>query len=127
MTLDWWPAEKEDWHARTWARASVHTVGLDDPARFDALAAALRRLAPVALRVGGSLADSVVYDGGAAAGAGARRAPRDACGPFAPRDDRVAFEGGCLTAALWARLDALALAGEAPLVFALSGRDAAWK
>ena len=108
-TLDWWPDAKSDWGAQTWNRSTVTTLGLeDDDATFAALAAALRQLAPVALRVGGSLQDLVAYDVGEGR---RRRKPFDGCPGFAPRaEERVGFEGGCLGAALYDRVDDLALA-----------------
>ena len=57
VTLDWWPSDKCDGGDCPWANASVLTADLRDPLLVDALKA----LAPVALRVGGSLADQVVY------------------------------------------------------------------
>ena len=119
VTLDWWPGEKVDWGAATWGRSTVTTLGLEDGSRFAALALALAALQPAALRVGGSLQDGIAYDFGQAT---SRRPPFEVCGPFRARDgDRVAFDGGCLTGAAYERLDDLALAARAPLVFGLSG------
>ena len=71
------------------------TVDLTDPL----LLAAVRALAPVALRVGGSLADQVTYRGMPGMPGAEAQTP---CEPFA-RDPgrRVGFRGGCLTWERW--------------------------
>jgi hypothetical protein len=55
VSLDWWPADKCDYGDCPWRNASLLTVDLSDPL----LHSAIRALSPVALRVGGSLADQV--------------------------------------------------------------------
>ena len=57
--MDWWPNDKCDYGDCPWKNASLLTVDLADPL----LLAAVKALAPVALRVGGSLADQVTYHG----------------------------------------------------------------
>ena len=57
--MDWWPNDKCDYGDCPWQNASLLTVDLTDPL----LLAAVKALAPVALRVGGSLADQVTYHG----------------------------------------------------------------
>lgn len=62
VTLDWWPGNKyspnPDAHY-PWRHASVMNAPLDTPY----LTAALAALAPIPLRVGGSLADQVCARG----------------------------------------------------------------
>lgn len=95
VSLDWWPAEKEDYGDRfadgsgLWSNASVLTTNFSDPL----LRAAMRALAPTILRVGGSLADLVTYE---------VPGRRWNCPPFT-RDDRrrIGFRGGCLPWARW--------------------------
>ena len=59
VSMDWWPNDKCDYGDCPWQNASLLTVDLTDPL----LLAAVKALAPVALRVGGSLADQVTYHG----------------------------------------------------------------
>ena len=59
VSMDWWPNDKCDYGDCPWQNASLLTVDLTDPL----LLAAVKALAPVALRVGGSLADQVTYLG----------------------------------------------------------------
>ena len=56
-SLDFWPASKCDYGTCPWANASALELDLGDPL----LVAAVRALSPLALRVGGSLADQLVY------------------------------------------------------------------
>ena len=102
VTLDWWPDAKVDWNAYTWNASTITTLKLEDDATHARLAAALKGLGPVALRVGGSLQDLVSYDFEAADG---RRPPFDGCPPWSARPaDRVGFQGGCLKQSLYERL-----------------------
>ena len=57
VTMDWWPASKCDYGVCPWKNASVLTADLNDPL----LVGAVKALSPVALRVGGSLADQIRY------------------------------------------------------------------
>ena len=54
-SLDFWPASKCDYGTCPWANASALELDLGDPL----LVAAVRALSPLALRVGGSLADQL--------------------------------------------------------------------
>ena len=89
VNLDWWPANKCNWGRCPWANASVLTADLRHPRLRNALAA----LAPLHLRVGGTLQDSISY------------AMRDdePCPPFspAPPTQSESFTGGCLRRAAW--------------------------
>ena len=119
VSLDWWPADKCDYGDCSWAGASLLTANLSDPLLY----AAVRALAPVTLRVGGSLADQVVY-----ADVPGQASPAD-CPPFV-RDHgyRIGFRGGCLRWARWLEIhDFCARAGCSILfsVNALRGRTRA--
>lgn len=113
VNLDWWPANKCNWGRCPWANASVLSADLRHPRLRNALAA----LAPLHLRVGGTLQDSISY------------AMRDdePCPPFrpAPPTQSESFTGGCLRRAGWDRILELCEATGSDLIFglnALSGR-----
>ena len=101
VSLDWWPDDKCDYDDCPWANASLLTLDLADPL----VVSAMRALAPVALRVGGSLADQVVYETPPAASGGGGGGATPSCEPFA-RDPgrRLGFRGGCLPWSRWTRL-----------------------
>ena len=96
VSLDWWPDDKCDYDDCPWANSSLLTLDFADPL----VVSAMRALSPVALRVGGSLADQVVY---ATPESGGDATP--GCEPFV-RDPgrRLGFRGGCLPWSRWTRL-----------------------
>ena len=62
VTLDWWPNDKYSSNPGAhypWVNASILNLDLTEPMLTEALEA----LAPVRLRVGGSLADQIYYSG----------------------------------------------------------------
>jgi hypothetical protein len=95
-TLDWWPADKCDGGDCAWRNASILTADLSDRLLINAVKA----LSPLTLRVGGSLADQVIYAG--VPGVDDAVSPRHCDGLGFARDDgrRIGFRGGCLP---WAR------------------------
>jgi len=113
VSMDWWPAEKCDYGMCPWSEASALTADLEDPL----LLSALRALAPLHLRIGGSLADQLVFTG-------VEGAPP--CEDLAvDQTRRVGFRGGCLPFSRWlALLDLCDRAGCGVLfsVNALHGR-----
>ena len=109
-TLDWWPSNKCDYGHCQWAGAGLLEAPLDD----ERLLRAMRYLAPLTLRVGGTSQDNVTYArfGGAA--------EQTDCPPFspAPPQPSARFSGGCL---LPARIDSLlSLGGDARARLVLS-------
>ncbi|EOD42098.1 hypothetical protein EMIHUDRAFT_194815 [Emiliania huxleyi CCMP1516] len=88
VSLDWWPAEKCDYGSCPWTNSSLLTADLSDPLLGSAIAA----LAPLHLRVGGSLADQVSF----------ALSREDGCPPFAVDvTRRIGFTGGCLRLSRW--------------------------
>ena len=100
-SLDFWPASKCDYGTCPWANASALEIDLGDPL----LVAAVRALSPLALRVGGSLADQLVYADVPRGSRAARHARRKDCAPLeVDATRRVGFRGGCLRWARWLEL-----------------------
>ena len=105
VTMDWWPSNKCDSPDETsdcaWANASILSAPLDSPR----LISALQGLGSVTLRLGGSLADGVVYDVGRDEGV-------VECKDFetSPAGDATSrmFRAGCLSSSRW--LDVLSFA-----------------
>ena len=99
-TLDWWPADKCDGGDCAWRNASILTADLSDRLLINAVKA----LSPMTLRVGGSLADQVIYAG--VPGVDDAVSPRHCDGLGFARDDgrRIGFRGGCLPWARWTAL-----------------------
>lgn len=95
-TIDWWPSSKCDGGDCSWINSSLLTLDLTDPL----LQTALQALAPITLRMGGSLADLVTYAGVGGTG------PRDCRGLEFVQDDtrRIGFRGGCLPFERWLAL-----------------------
>lgn len=116
VSMDWWPSQKCDYGTCPWSNSSVLSADLDDPL----LLAAMRALAPIHLRVGGSLADQVIYEG-------VEGAP--ACQDLAvDATRRIGFRGGCLPLARWLRLLDFCKAAGCGVIFsanALHGRTRA--
>lgn len=108
VTLDWWPANKCDYGHCQWANASVLSAPLSD----NRLVAALAYLAPVTLRVGGTLQDNVTY---------ALHGERS-CPPFSPPPPQpsATFAGGCLRAEQLEPLLALCVQARARLLLSLN-------
>ncbi|KAL1511331.1 hypothetical protein AB1Y20_006136 [Prymnesium parvum] len=128
VSLDWWPADKCDYSRCPWAGGSMLSANLSDPL----LVAAARSLAPFLLRLGGSLADQVVYEDEAGCApeqtplspnqtSAAAAAACGRCGGFV-RDVglRVGFRGGCLPAARWEQLVQFCEAVGCQIVFSIN-------
>ena len=97
VSLDWWPNAKCDFGDCSWVNASLLNIDLADPL----LRSAIKALSPVVLRVGGSLADQVVY-----AGVPGDRAVASCTNDGFEEDPgrRVGFRGGCLPWSRWLAL-----------------------
>ena len=101
VTMDWWPASKCDYGVCPWKNASVLTADLNDPL----LVGAVKALSPVALRVGGSLADQIRYASIPHHSSEVSRKPCDATESLiVDHGVRVGFRGGCLPFARWLEL-----------------------
>ena len=112
--LDWWPESKCDYGTCAWGKSSLLNIDLTNTRLKSAVAA----LAPVFLRLGGSLCDSVHYD-----------FPGTTCVPFsAPTNDtRLGYQigSGCLSTHRWDTLNNFCTATGCSLLFginALRGR-----
>lgn len=117
--MDWWPSSKCDYGDCPWANASVLTADLTDPL----LISAIKALSPVALRIGGSLADEVTY------GALPPKRSTSCSGRSAAFEldlsRRVGFRGGCLLFERWLELLELCTLAGCHVIFsvnALHGR-----
>ena len=102
VTMDWWPNSKCDYGECSWLNSTVLTVDLADPL----LSNSIKALSPALLRIGGSLADQLVYAG---VPNGQLRWPQmpascDGLG-FSPNlRRRIGFAGGCLPWLRWLAL-----------------------
>ena len=95
------PARSRARRRRARANAPALEIDLGDPL----LVAAVRALSPLALRVGGSLADQLVYADVPRGSRAARHARRRDCAPLeVDATRRVGFRGGCLRWARWLEL-----------------------
>jgi heparanase 1 len=116
VTLDYWPSDKYSPNPNAhypWVNSSVFTADLTDPT----LRAALSALAPLNLRVGGSLADQITYNVSAASSS-----TNEFCAP--PLADASAVQGyteGCLTGARYTSLHSLCADTGCGLLFGLNG------
>jgi len=97
VTMDWWPKEKCDYGHCPWHNSSMLSINLDHPL----LRSAVSTMAPVVLRLGGSLTDHIIYEVPSTSGK-----PAPPCKPIRPsKTDPLGFEGGCLTMARWDKLN----------------------
>lgn len=112
--VDWWPNDKCDYGNCSWAHSSVLTVDLQaERLRLAArtLAQAAGRPGGLRLRVGGTLADHIVYDVG----------NPPVCEPIRKTGEgHQDFEGGCLPMARWAELADFCTDVGCDLVFGLN-------
>jgi len=100
VTMDWWPNNKcdagENWDSDcAWVNASINNAPVDK------LKGALQALDRVTLRLGGTLADGVIYAVGT---------DKDVeCPGFSPAPPETyrMFSGGCLTSTRWKELQGL--------------------
>jgi heparanase 1 len=117
VTLDWWPGDKYSSNPGAhypWANASILNLDLADPT----LTAALEALAPVRLRVGGSLADQIYYSNMD----GSDNDDPSACTePVANTSIILGYGPGCLAASRFDDLLELCARTGAELVFGLNG------
>ena len=116
VSLDWWPTTKCDYGRCAWGKSSMLNINLDSRR----LQAALRRLSPVFLRLGGSLSDLVRYqlpdednDG---------RSCNSSFGS-PTNSTRLGFPlgSGCLPAERWALLNQLCAKTRCSLTFTING------
>ena len=97
-TLDWWPDSKCDFGACSWVNATANSLDLNDPF----LVQAAKALAPLTLRLGGSLADQMTYAG--IPGSAASPATCDGLDFKPDLRQRVGFTGGCISWRRWLEL-----------------------
>jgi heparanase 1 len=94
-TLDWWPPDKCDYGTCSWGTDSILNIDLTNPL----LEKTLTELAPLRIRLGGTLQDKVVYDVGN---------PVQPCLPIVLNSSAMlGFQGGCLTMERWTELNNL--------------------
>jgi len=111
-TLDWWPDSK--WSPNPgshypWANASVLHLDLAHPTLVSAVAA----LAPLHLRIGGSLADQIVYD--------VDGTFQEAClEPLPEPNATLGYGWGCLSMPRWDQVADFCRAAECQVLFGLS-------
>ena len=116
VSLDWWPTTKCDYGRCAWGNSSLININLDSRR----LQAALRRLSPVFLRLGGSLSDLVRYqlpdedNGGRSC---------DSNFHFPTNSTRLGFPlgSGCLQAERWEQLNRLCTTTGCSLTFTING------
>lgn len=117
VTLDWWPNDKYSSNPGAhypWVNASILNLDLTEPMLTEALEA----LAPVRLRVGGSLADQIYYSG---TGENEDDNPSSCAEPMANASMILGYGQGCITASRLDALLALCANSHAELVFGLNG------
>ena len=124
VTMDWWPDTKCAFgHCRPWTNSSVLTANLTSTK----LVALLRAFDGITLRIGGTLADSIVYQ--------EDEIHDPLCQPFTQESTttRHGFDHGCLTRERWRQVTHFAANASARIIFglnALYGRngniDAPW-
>ncbi|CAM6107039.1 unnamed protein product [Calypogeia fissa] len=84
-TLDWWPPSKCDYGSCPWHNASILSLDLENPI----LEQAVKALAPLKIRLGGSLQDQIEYKIGS-------------CPPLVKNtSDQFGFSAGCLSVQRW--------------------------
>ena len=122
VTLDHWPSTKCDYGFCPWTANSLHSIDLDNHLLRSAVVAFDGR---IRLRLGGTLADSVLYNIGPT---------KNKCIPFSnfTTTERWGYEvfSGCLTMQRWDELNQFSSQAGCSLIFgvnALYGRQIAEK
>eukprot|EP00797_Seminavis_robusta_P003544 Sro1222_g253790.2 (516) ;mRNA; f:11347-12894 len=114
--MDWWPGNKCDYGVCPWKNGSILTTDLSHP-RLQNL---LRAIPRVTLRIGGTQADTVVYQDDDSSSS-------TPCLPFEPSETPSPhFQHGCLTRSKWRDIAAFANQTGANIIFgisALAGRQ----
>jgi len=93
-TLDWWPPSKCDYGICPWEQRGILNLDLNSPK----LRVAVSALAPLLIRVGGSMTDTITYDPN---GTG------EGCGSFVNTNSTVLgfdLHGPCLTGQRWSQI-----------------------
>ncbi|XP_024541545.1 heparanase-like protein 3 isoform X3 [Selaginella moellendorffii] len=93
-TIDWWPQGKCNYGSCSWFHSSI--LNLDLTNRL--LAEAVTALAPLLIRLGGSLEDQIFYDVGSSA-------TTTTCKTFTTQNHRFGFSTGCLNMSRWQQLN----------------------
>mmetsp|Transcript_83952 Transcript_83952/g.168133 ORF Transcript_83952/g.168133 Transcript_83952/m.168133 type:complete len:566 (+) Transcript_83952:65-1762(+) len=113
VTMDYWPSDKYSTNPDAhypWRNSSVYTADFTNPTLRSALAA----LAPINLRVGGSLADQIVFN--VSEGVSTECAP-----PLADTSDIQGYTQGCLPSSRYAELHSLCADTGCGIIFGLNG------
>ncbi|KAL3675271.1 hypothetical protein R1sor_025219 [Riccia sorocarpa] len=109
-TLDWWPASKCNYGSCPWSGAGILDLELENPR----LEKTLSGLAPLMVRLGGTLQDLVVYDVG-------NLIPSERCAPFSFNESALFnFTGGCLRKDRWDALNRLFIKTGVSVAFGLN-------
>ncbi|CAK9001546.1 Heparanase-like protein 3 [Durusdinium trenchii] len=113
VCMDWWPSNKCDYGLCPWKQSSILSVDLENPK----LVEAMKGLGEVKLRIGGTQADTIVYEDGVTP-----------CLPFdpPPGTNSSFFKHGCLTMKRWDAIVSLCRKAGCSIVFginAMHGRD----
>lgn len=116
VSLDWWPPTKCDCGRCAWGKSSMLNINLDSRR----LQAALRRLSPVFLRLGGSLSDLVRYQ---LPDEDNTDQSCDSSFGLPTNSTRLGFplESGCLSAERWEQLNRLCTKTRCSLTFTING------
>ena len=107
VNMDWWPSNKCNWGVCPWGDAGVLSSNLEDPD----LIRLLSSFDGVHLRIGGSLADQIVYDTG----------NFSECTGYTPLPPTNAtwFHGGCLHMNRWDTINDFAKKSNATILFGI--------
>lgn len=113
VDFDYWPEDKCDFGSCQWLNNSVLSIDLSNPLLIDAVKSFGGN---IRLRIGGTLADSVLYDIGSAS---------SICQPFSSfntsyRDGYAPFTG-CLSMQRWDEINSFCIDVQCSLVFGING------